>query len=194
MKLLAFAASTSTQSINNQLVNYATGLLTSGAIEGVADITVDTIDLNDYEMPIYSEDREAANGVPQQAHDFFAAIGAADAVLISFAEHNGFYTAAYKNTFDWASRINQRVYQETPTVLLSTSVGGRGGQNVLQTATMSGQFFGYEVLSSLSIPSFNDNFDVSIGRLSNPDLDTQLKTSLQALGTVVPAAAARGAR
>lgn len=52
---------------------------------------------------------------------------------------------------------------------------------------MSGQFFGYEVLSSLSIPSFNDNFDVSAGRLSNSELDTQLKTSLQTLGIVVPA-------
>jgi chromate reductase len=187
MKLIAFAASTNSRSINKQLVTYATRLLVSDAIDGVADVSVETIDLNDFEMSIYSEDREAANGVPQQGHDFFAAIGAADAALISFAEHNGFYTAAYKNIFDWASRINQRVYQGTPAVLLSTSVGGRGGQNVLQTATMSGQFFGYEVLSSLSIPSFHDNFDVVAGRLSNPDLDTQLRTSLQALGTVVAA-------
>ena len=59
------------------------------------------------------------DGIPELAHDFFDKIGAADAVLISFAEHNGFYTAAYKNIFDWASRIDMRVYQDKPAVLLS---------------------------------------------------------------------------
>lgn len=183
MKLLAFAASTSTQSINNQLVTYAKELLESGQVDGVDDVTVEILDLNDFEMPIYSEDREAADGIPQLAHDFFTAIGAADAVLVSFAEHNGFYTAAYKNTFDWASRINMRVYQDKPVVLLATSAGARGGKNVLETAAMSGQFFGYEVLSSLSIPSFHDNFDAAAGNLINPDLDAQLKTALGALRT-----------
>ncbi len=50
-------------------------------------MTVETIDLNDYEMPIYSIDRQNDGGIPQLAHDFFDKIGEADAVLISFAEH-----------------------------------------------------------------------------------------------------------
>ena len=44
MKILAFAASNSTQSINRQLLGFATTL-----IEG-ADI--ETLDINDYEMPL----------------------------------------------------------------------------------------------------------------------------------------------
>ena len=137
--------------------------------------------LNDFEMPIYSVDREVATGVPQLAHDFYNAIGSADALLISFAEHNGFYTAAYKNTFDWMSRIDGRVYQDKPTVMLATSPGSTGAANVLATAVNSAQFFGNDVKANMSVPNFGDNFDAAEGRLTNPDLDTQLRASMSAL-------------
>jgi chromate reductase len=178
MKILTFGASISRESINKKLVTYAGSLLTDGL---VPDAEVSLIDLNDYEMPIYSIDRQNEGGIPQLAHDFFNAISQAEAVIVSFAEHNGFYTAAYKNLFDWASRIDVRVYQDKPVVLLSTSMGPGGGGNVLQTAVMSGQFFGYDVKASLAIPSFHENFDAASGTLSNADLDAQLKEALAAL-------------
>lgn len=103
MKVLAFAASTSTQSINKQLVTYAVSML--------ADATTEVIDLNDYALPVFSVDVEQELGQPENAVRFFNKIGEADAVVISFAEHNGSYSAAYKNLFDWASRINQKVFQ-----------------------------------------------------------------------------------
>ena len=171
MRLLVFAATTSRESINRQLLDYAVQLLGD-------DVEVEMIDLNDYEMPIYSVDREQEGGIPNAAQDFFDKIGAADAVLISFAEHNGFYTAAYKNVFDWASRIDMRVYQDKPVVLFSTSIGPSGGANVLKTAVMSGQFFGYDVKASLSIPSFHENFDTESGALRDPELDRQFRAAL----------------
>ena len=63
------------------------------------------MDLNDYEMPIYSPDRQNEEGVHPLAQKFFDKITEADALIISFAEYNGNYTSAYKNVFDWASRI-----------------------------------------------------------------------------------------
>ncbi len=183
MKILAFAASTSSTSITRQLIDYAVRLIDCGLVE---DAEVVTIDLNDYEMPIYSTDRQNEGGIPQAAQDFYDQIGAADAVLISFAEHNGFYTAAYKNIFDWASRIDMRVYQDKPAVLFSTSVGSGGGSNVLETAVMSGQFFGYDVAASLSIPSFNANFDIAAGSFTNDDLDAQFRTAVAALNAGPP--------
>ena len=186
MRILAFAASTSRQSINKQLLTYAARLLHDGLVEGAA---VEIIDLNDYEMPIFSVDRENESGIPPQAHDFFAKIGEADAILISFAEHNGQYTAAYKNIFDWTSRINKRIYQDKPAVLFSTSTGPGGGCNVLRTAVASGQFFGYYVKASLSIPSFHRNFDAASLALSNADLDEAFRGALTALtrAAAVPA-------
>jgi NAD(P)H-dependent FMN reductase len=125
MKLLTFAASSSSQSINKHLATYAASLVT------YADI--DVLDINDFEMPLYSSDRENESGIPSLAQEFLDRIAQADAIIISFAEHNGSYTAAYKNLFDWASRINPKVYQNKPMVLLATSPGPGGANTVLTT-------------------------------------------------------------
>ena len=180
MRILAFAATSSSTSINKQVVAYASRLIEGGLV----DATVETIDLNDYEMPIYSTDRQEAGGIPQPAQDFFDAIGAADVVLISFAEHNGFYTAAYKNIFDWASRIDMRVFQDKPTLMFSTSPGPGGGGNALKTAIDSGPFFGNDVIASLAIPSFYDNFDMTAGSITDADLDAQFHAALASLNNL----------
>ena len=154
MKILTFAATNSTQSINGQLLSYASTL--------IEDADIEVLDINDYEMPLYSSDREAAHGIPDEAHRFYQKIGAADALLISFAEHNGSYTAAYKNLYDWTSRIDTKVYQSKPTVMLSTSPGVGGAANVLATATKSAPFFGADLKASMSVPSFLKNSRMSI--------------------------------
>ena len=177
MKILAFAATSSTRSINGQLLGYAARLL-----QNDPRVEVERLDLNDYEMPIYSIDREEAGGIPPAGHDFFERITVADGLLISFAEHNGFYTAAYKNLFDWTSRIDMRVYQDTPTVMLATSIGRGGGSNVLATAVASAPFFGNDVLADLSIPSFHENFDTATATLTDPELDDRLREALATLG------------
>ena len=176
MRLLAFAASNSRRSINRQLVDHAVRLLEDGLLP---DVAVETIDLNDFEMPLYSVDRQDEGGIPQLAHDFFDAIGRSDGVLISFAEHNGSYTAAYKNLFDWTSRIDRRVYQDRPAVLLSTAPGPRGGRGVLDTAVSVAPFFGCDVRASLAVPSFHDVFDATTGALTDTDLSDGLREALR---------------
>ena len=187
MKLLAFAASNSSQSINRLLVDYAVGLVTSGEIEGVpaGAVEISTLDLNDFEMPIYSLDRQEAGGIPQPARDFYDTVGAADALLISFAEHNGSYSVGYKNVYDWASRISMSVYQNKPAVLLAASPGGGGARFVLQSATQLIGYMGSEVLASLSVPRFGEHFDTGAGALTDPELDAQLRAALATLSEVL---------
>ncbi|CAM4001401.1 NADPH-dependent FMN reductase [Pseudoalteromonas byunsanensis] len=173
MKVLAFAASSSRQSINKQLAMYAASL-----VEGAQ---VEVLDLNDFEMPIYSSDRENENGIPTQAQAFYKKIGEADAIIVSFAEHNGSYTAAYKNIFDWTSRISQKVYQDKPMVLLATSPGPGGAQSVLNSANGSAPFFAMDVKGSMSVPSFYDVFDTDKGELADKELKQKLKESVFSL-------------
>jgi len=173
MKILAFAASSSTQSINKKLVSYAASLVNNAEVE--------LLDLNDYEMPIFSQDRENHSGVPDLAHTFLAKISEADALMISFAEHNGTYAVAYKNIFDWCSRVKKEVYQGKPMILLSTSPGPGGAGSVLAAATNSMQFFKGDVKASLSVPSFHDNFDVEKGVVTNEDIDAQLRGAIAGL-------------
>ncbi len=109
MKILAIAATSSTKSINGHLVRYA-----ASQLEGAE---TQILNINDYELPLYSEDREGQLGKPGLAKKFIEQIANSDAVIISFAEHNGSYTVAYKNLFDWASRVNVKVFQKKPMVM-----------------------------------------------------------------------------
>ncbi len=173
MNLLTFAASSSKTSINKQLVTYAASLLDGANVE--------VLDLNDYELPLFSVDKEAELGSPDLAAQFFNKIGNCDALIVSFAEHNGSYAAAWKNLFDWCSRIDQKIYQHKPMVMLATSPGPRGAQTVLGTAVTSAPYFGGDVKASLSIPSFEQNFDPESGTITDDQLQDQLKAAVEKL-------------
>ncbi|MDT0593736.1 NADPH-dependent FMN reductase [Glaciecola petra] len=173
MKILALAASNSLKSINKDLIKYASSLIPDGDIE--------FLDINDYEMPIYSIDLEEKQGIPDPASRFLDKIAKVDALLISLAEHNGNYTVAYKNLFDWATRVNQKVYQDKPLVFLSTSPGPGGARSVLSLAVESAHYFAGKVVASLSIPEFFKNFDTDKGLLTNDLLVKQLKDTLSHL-------------
>ncbi|MFT6987519.1 MAG: chromate reductase [Psychromonas sp.] len=173
MKIIAFAATNHTKSINKQLVVYAASLLRK--------VEVEVLDLNDYELPLYSQEKEEQLGHPKLAKDFLAKISESDGIIISFAEHNGSYTVAYKNLFDWCSRIEPKVYQKKPMVLLATSPGSMGASSVLATAVQSAPYFNGIIKASLSIPSFFDNFDNEKQRLKHEELDEQLKDAVSHL-------------
>ena len=177
MKILAFAATSSTNSINKQLVTYATSQLASQ----YRNVETDILDINDYELPLFSEDREAELSQPELAKAFLDKISNSDAIIISFAEHNGSYTVAYKNIFDWASRINSKVFQNKAMVFLATSPGPGGASSVLAAATASAPYFDGEVKASLSIPSFYENFDSELGVISNDKINSQLLSALSSL-------------
>ena len=170
MKLLALGASTSSTSINAQLAAYAASLVPN------ADVT--SYSLAELNLPIYSEDEEKANGHPADAQKFLDAIAAHDGVVLSLAEHNGSYTAAFKNIYDWASRIEQSVWQGKPMLLLSTSPGGRGGVTVLEAGKATFPRMGAELAASFSLPSYYDNF--SENGITDPELSAQLNDAVDA--------------
>ncbi|MEZ8099977.1 NADPH-dependent FMN reductase [Vibrio bivalvicida] len=173
MKIVAFGASTSSTSINKTLATYAANL-----IEG-AEVTI--LDLNDYQVPMFSEDTEKEIGQAEGAKAFLADLAKADAIVVSFAEHNGSYPAAYKNLFDWSTRIERNVFQEKPVVYLATSPGPGGAQTVLAAATGSAPYFGAQVKASVSVPSFYDNFDLETGQFRNQDIAEQIKQAVASL-------------
>ena len=177
MKVIAFGASSSSTSINKQLASYAANLATTINPR----VEVEILDLNDFELPLFSEDKEKELGQPEAAKAFFKKLGESDAIIISFAEHNGSYTAAYKNLFDWTSRINQKVFQNKPVLFLSTSPGPGGASSVLGAASSSAFYFAGEVIASISVPSFFDNFDVDNAKLKNEELQQKLLSAVHDL-------------
>ncbi len=177
MKILAIAGSNSDTSINKLLVTYAASLVPNAEVE--------TVDMNDFEMPIYKHQREVESGLPQEAKDFAAKIDAADILLVSLSEHNGTYSTAFKNVFDWTSRIKDRaVWNEKPMLLMATAPGGRGGLGVLEAAAKRFPLHGGNIVDTFTLPFFNDNFDKSAQKISNEEKDNELKEKLEKISTL----------
>ena len=126
-------------------------------------------------MPLFSVDVEKEIGQHEKAKSFLSKIANADVLVVSLAENNGNYSVAFKNVFDWASRINKEVFQQKPMLLMATSPGPRGGASVLEIAKNALPRYGADIRATFSLPSFNDNFNLEENKISNPELDNQLK-------------------
>lgn len=173
MKILAFGASNHSQSINQKLAIYIAQQFGSQDIE--------ILNLNDYEMPIYSIDREIESGVPSLALDFATKMDNADLIVISLAEYNGTYSVAFKNIFDWVSRIpNRKAFNDKKLFLAATSPGERGGQTVLEAAKMIFPFHSGNVIADFSLPNFGQNFDDEKG-IINEDKKQELMKKIEEL-------------
>lgn len=169
--IIAFAGSSSQNSINKKLAAYAAHIFENAVVA--------VLDLNDYEMPIYSTDREKENGVPELAIDFFNKISEADILVVSLAEHNGAYASAFKNIFDWVSRYNNKFFQQKPLLLMATSTGPRGGMTVLEIAKDRFPRHDAQLIGTFSLPSYNDNFQD--GKISNFGLDLELRSIIDTI-------------
>ena len=154
-KILAFGASSSKDSINKKLASFVANK--------IAPEEAILVDLNDYEMPIYSDDRKKEIGIPDLAYDFKKLIKYSDGIVISFAEHNGSYTAAFKNIYDWISVIEKLVWNNKPLLLLSTSPGARGGKSVLEAALSRFSRESNRDIPSFTLPFFDQNFSAEYG-------------------------------
>ena len=168
-KIIAFAGSNSSTSINKQLATYAASL-----VEG-AEVKV--LDLNDFELPLYGMDYELAHGIPDNAKTFLNLIKSSDGIVLSLAEHNGVYATVFKNLFDWMSRIDGKLWSDKPMLLMATSPGGRGGATVLEIAQGRFGYMGGNIVGSFSLPSFGDNF--SEGKITNEELNNQLHKQVE---------------
>jgi len=164
-KIITLGGSNSKNSINKQLAAYTGSFL--------SNVEIISIDLNDFEMPLYSIDIENEVGFDESAKRLNELFENVDGFIISLAEHNGAYSAVFKNAFDWLSRIEAKVWRDKPMILMSASPGGRGGQSVLEIALAKFPRMGANIIGSMSFQSFYDNF--KNGEVVNEELKINLK-------------------
>ncbi len=125
-RILAFAGSLRKDSYNKKLVAIAV----KGARNAGAEVTL--IDLADYPLPVFDQDLEAAQGLPDSAVRLKAEFKNHDGFLIGCPEYNSSISGALKNTIDWVSRP---VPDEAPlacftgkvAAIMSASPGALGG-------------------------------------------------------------------
>ena len=153
-KVLAFGASNSKHSINKRFAVFAAN--------SFENVEIHIADLNDYELPIYSVDLQREIGVHENALRFYELIKQSDAFIISLAEYNGLHTTAFKNLWDWMSRIPMdkpmNIWNGNPMFLLSTSPGRRPMNNVMKISKELFPHFGTKIIADFHLPSFNHFF------------------------------------
>jgi chromate reductase len=175
MKILAFAGSNSSSSINKKLVKHTASFFENHSVE--------ILDLNDFEMPLFSVDKMAKTGIPQLALDFAQKIDESNLLLISLAENNGAYSVAFKNIYDWISIVpDRKAFGEKPVFILATSPGPRGGATVLELAKNTFPYYGAKVIETFSLPSFYDNFNEDIG-IINDNLIIEFESKIKTIKT-----------
>ena len=166
MKITAFGASYSRTSINRQWAEYV-------SVQIPGDHSLRVLDLNDYDLPVYTVEREKELGIPASVGLFVDELNAADLLVVSFAEYNGTYTAGFKNLFDWASRHQLKMFENKPMILLAAAPGPRGGATVLQTAVERFPRHGARVIGSMALPRFKEAYHAEQG-LVDPELRKEL--------------------
>lgn len=176
MKIIGFAGSNSSNSINKQLVKHT--------LKQIENVETEWLDITDYPLPIFGVDLEEKEGYPENIQKFLDKIQTADGLVVSLAEHNGSYTVAAKNLLDWCSRFQNKFFKDIPMLLMGTSPGAYGAKNVLGAAELRFPKFGAQIISIYSLPSFEDNFSSEKGIL-NLDLKTTYEKSIQQFINIV---------
>lgn len=174
MKIIAFGATTSKNGINPILAKY----VAEQFAHELSNSEVEVLDLNNYPLPLYSEDYEQEHGCPTIVNDFLAKIRDADLIIISLAEHNGSYSVAFKNLFDWTSRVQIKLFDSKKIVLTSATPGPGGGVCVLNAANTRFPKHGADIIGQLSVPNFSQSFDLTEG-LVDKDIKQKMHDLIQ---------------
>ncbi|MBT8220695.1 MAG: NAD(P)H-dependent oxidoreductase [Bacteroidia bacterium] len=169
-KILVFGASNSSTSINQKFAMYVAQKLDGAEIHEVR--------ITDYELPMFGVDLEKEVGRHPSATKFLDHISVCDGIILSLAEHNSNYTAAFKNLIDWSSRITGKIWQEKPMLALSTSPGKRGGAGAMNILLNTAKYMGGNIVAHFSLPAYNQAFGED-GHLADEEQRESLKAQLR---------------
>ena len=125
-RILAFAGSLRSESFNKKLVRIAA----SAARDAGAEVTL--IDLKDYPLPLFDQDLEAGQGMPENGAKLRKLFADHDGLLVASPKYNSSVTAVLKNVIDWVSRPAPgeppaAAFRGKVAALMSASPGALGG-------------------------------------------------------------------
>ncbi len=175
-KILAFSGSSSSRSINQKLVH--------AAVRHLDPAMVTVIDIRDYPLPIYSIDIEQ-EAMPENAVKLRQLFSDHAGFLISSPENNSSITVILKNVIDWMSRMDGKIFQEKPVLLMSATPGKNGGRTNLEHMERLMPWWGGTVVGTFSLARFPEAFDVEAGDLRDSERQAELAAAVKALEAAV---------
>ena len=179
-RILAFAGSTRRESFNKKLVPIAA----RGARDAGAQVTM--IDLKDFPLPVFDQDLEAEQGMPENGKKLKQLFIDHDGLLIASPEYNSSITAVLKNSIDWASRPAPGepplvAFKGKVATLMSASPGALGGLRALvHVRSILGNIGVIVLPEQIAVPKANEAF--------KPDgslVDLKQQVAIERLGTTL---------
>ena len=176
-RVLAFAGSTRRESFNKKLVQIAV----RGVREAGAEVTL--LDLKDFPLPLFDQDLEVEQGMPDNGTKLKRLFIEHDGLLISSPEYNSSITAVLKNAIDWVSRPAP---DEPPLVafrgkvaaLMSASPGALGGlRGLVHVRSVLGNIGVIVLPDQVAVPKAREAF-LPDGSLT----DAKQQAGIEALG------------
>jgi chromate reductase len=165
MLILGIAGSVRRGSFNRRLLRAAGHVLPPG------------VDLVEWEgldgLPIFNEDNETSP--PASVEDLFAAIEAADGLLVATPEYNASVPGGLKNALDWASRpFPDNVLRDKPSAVIGASTGLFGAVWAQAEVRKALKASGAIVLDSELPVGMADSAFNHDDTLADPELNTRL--------------------
>ncbi|MBD2314152.1 NAD(P)H-dependent oxidoreductase [Desertifilum sp. FACHB-1129] len=185
-KILAFAGSAREASLNKYLVQVAA----QGAKNAGAQVT--DLDFRDLPLPLYDQDLEAKEGLPENVLKLKTLMKEHQGFLIASPEYNSSVTPLLKNAIDWASRpepgeppLALTCFKNKVAAILSTSPGGLGGlRGLVHLRSILGNIGVLVIPQQKTIPNAFQVFNEQ-GQIQDPDLQADVEQIGAQLATVL---------
>jgi len=152
-KILAFAGSIRKGSLNQLLSKVAAEICRQNGAE------VTELELAQYPLPLFDQDLESSEGLPENAKKLKQIFVEHSALLIACPEYNSSITPLLKNTIDWISRpavpdeVSLSAYRGKSAAVIAASPGGFGGLRGLRHVR--------EILSNIGVLVAPNQFALS---------------------------------
>lgn len=140
--------------------------------------TVEIIDLNEYQFPIFNERLRFEPNPSEKVLDFTGRIKSADGVLIVTPEYNGGYPAALKNVVD----LLYEEWHRKPIAISTVSEGAFGGTQVITSLQFSlWKIRAWTVPAMFPVPKAQEAFDEKGNPTDKEKTEKRAKTFINEL-------------
>ena len=99
-------------------------------LRAIADLAPENVEVEIYELdkiPLYNQDMDTLESMPESVRDFKKRIKEADAILFVTPEYNRSMPGVLKNAIDWASRpYNDNSFDDKPVATIGATDGMLG--------------------------------------------------------------------
>jgi NAD(P)H-dependent FMN reductase len=181
LKVLVFAASLRTDSMNKKLATLAAQVATrTGA-------RVDEVPMQEFDVPSYDGDAEQRDGFPKGAEGLRRRLVESDAFIVASPEYNASMPGVLKNLIDWTSRFKPQPFDGKHGLLMSASPSLAGGNRGLWSLRIPFEHLGARIYPDMfSLAQAHKT--LVAGRIADPALQARFETNVQAFLSLAEAA------